>query len=254
MDSFHERLAQVGLTALERYGFVLAGGYVFQLHDVTNRLSQDVDLFTDRFDAELFAQAEQAILDTYRRQGWTATVGKALDVFRQIEVTDPATGESAIVDLGFDSRDHPPVRFQVGPVLSLEDAAVSKVRTLIDREAARDFIDIYELLAGEHFTAVELVQLVSKADPNVTVDALATALEHCALPEPEDYAAYGLTQEDQQHLVARLKVAAHSLREVSESGNAARRQPGRPKQSSPGRPGSRYPSQTSEPHRPGPEL
>jgi predicted nucleotidyltransferase component of viral defense system len=70
-----------------------------------------------------------------------------LDVFRQIQVTDPKTGARAVVDLGFDARDHPPVRLDVGPVLALEDAVVSKVRRLIDREAARDFIDVHELLA-----------------------------------------------------------------------------------------------------------
>lgn len=246
MEPFHERLAQVGLAALERYGFVLAGGYVFQLHDVTTRLSQDVDLFTDQFDADLFSQAEQAILDAYRQQGWTATVGKKLDVFRQIEVTDPVTGSAAIVDLGFDSREHPPVRFHVGPVLSLEDAAVSKVRTLIDREAARDFIDIHELLAGEHFGGAELVRLASGADPNVTPEALATALEHSALPEPEDYAAYGLTLEDQQSLHARLAAGARELRSSAPSNvTKSQRRAGRSRRQE--SPGPLQPSHKPEP-------
>lgn len=80
MDSFHERLAREGLAVLEEYGFVLAGGYVFHLHQITSRQSQDVDLFTNQFDASLFAQGEQAILAAYQRQGLTATVGQQLDV------------------------------------------------------------------------------------------------------------------------------------------------------------------------------
>lgn len=116
------------------------------------------------------------------------------------------------MDLGFDSRDRPPVRFEVGPVLSLEDAVVSKVRTLIDREAARDFLDIYGLLAGGHFTAQQLVRLASEADPNVTSDSLATALDHSALPEPEDYAVYGLPLVEQERMHAALAAAAESLR------------------------------------------
>lgn len=115
MDPFHRRLAQLALTALEEHGFVLAGGYAFHLHQITDRLSRDVDLFTDRFDTAVFDHAEHAVLDTYRRNGLHATVGLALDVFRQIIVSDPATGVEAVVDLGFDSRDHPPAKFDVGP-------------------------------------------------------------------------------------------------------------------------------------------
>lgn len=214
MDSFHERLARDGLAALEQYGFVLAGGYVFHLHRVTTRISQDVDLFTDRFDAELFATAEHAIVNAYRQQGLQVTVGKQLDVFRQIQVTDPDTGISAIVDLGFDSRDHPPVRLDVGPVLALEDAAASKIRTLIDREAARDYIDVHALLASGRFTPNQLVELTSRADPNVTNDTLAAALERSTLAEEDDYQAYGLTTQAQRQLHTDLAAAANALRQT----------------------------------------
>lgn len=159
MDPFHRRVAKVALAVLEEYGFVLAGGYAFHLHQVTDRLSRDVDLFTDRFDAAVFDHAERAVVHACRRNGLRATVGLSLDVFRQIIVSDPTTGAEAVVDLGFDARDRPPARFEVGPVLSLEDSAVSKVRTLVDREAARDYLDVHDLLAGGHFRVNQLVQL-----------------------------------------------------------------------------------------------
>ncbi|WP_157361907.1 hypothetical protein [Haloechinothrix halophila] len=46
MDPLHERLARVGLSAIGRYGFCLAGGYAVQAHGLINRRSEDVDLFT----------------------------------------------------------------------------------------------------------------------------------------------------------------------------------------------------------------
>ena len=47
MDDFHSRVVRVGLAALARYGFALAGGYAVQVHGLVERPSEDVDLFTD---------------------------------------------------------------------------------------------------------------------------------------------------------------------------------------------------------------
>jgi hypothetical protein len=223
MDEFHERLAQLRLVAVEQFGFVLAGGYAFHLHQITDRVSNDVDLFTDRFDAELFSHAEQALLDAYQRQGLRATVGLSLDVFRQINVVDPATGAEAVVDLGFDARDRPPVRLEVGPVLALEDVAVSKVRTLVDRQAARDFLDVHGLLTRGHFTATQLVEITRQADPNVTSDVLAAVLERSALPETEEYFAYGIEPDRQAAIHRDLAAAAASSTDDHEVICATRR-------------------------------
>lgn len=217
MDPFHRRVAKLALAVLEEFGFVLAGGYAFHLHQVTDRLSRDVDLFTDRFDAAVFDHAERAVVDACRRNGLRATVGLSLDVFRQIIVSDPTTGAEAVVDLGFDARDRPPARFEVGPVLSLEDAAVSKVRTLVDREAARDYLDVHDLLAGGHFTVNQLVDLAHKADPNITYDVVATALERSRLPEDEDYLAYGMTASTLEQLHTDLASASADLRQAGSS-------------------------------------
>lgn len=57
MDPQHARLAQIGLTALEKYGFVLAGGYTVQAHGFLPRPSEDVDLFTNQANADAFLSA-----------------------------------------------------------------------------------------------------------------------------------------------------------------------------------------------------
>ncbi|GHH76144.1 nucleotidyl transferase AbiEii/AbiGii toxin family protein [Promicromonospora soli] len=57
MRPFHDRLARIGLEAVEKYGFVLAGGYAISANGMGDRPSADVDLFTDRGDPEQFAEA-----------------------------------------------------------------------------------------------------------------------------------------------------------------------------------------------------
>jgi hypothetical protein len=42
VDAFHERVARVGLSAADRYGFALAGGYAVQAAGFLQRPSQDV--------------------------------------------------------------------------------------------------------------------------------------------------------------------------------------------------------------------
>lgn len=46
MDPAHRRLAEIGLRAVDGYGFAFAGGYAVQAHGILERPSEDVDLFT----------------------------------------------------------------------------------------------------------------------------------------------------------------------------------------------------------------
>ncbi len=43
MDELQDRLVRVGLEVLDGYGFVLAGGYALQAHELVERMSEDVD-------------------------------------------------------------------------------------------------------------------------------------------------------------------------------------------------------------------
>lgn len=94
---------------------------------------------------------------------------------------------------------------------------MSKVRTLVDREAARDYLDFHDLLAGGHFTVNQLVDMAHKADPNITGDVVAIALERSPLPEDEDYLAYGMTASTLEQLHADLASASAHLRQTGSS-------------------------------------
>lgn len=58
-----------GLDVLAKYGFALAGGYALQAHQLVDRMSEDVDMFTDSWDPDRFGQAVVAMSDPLRRDG-----------------------------------------------------------------------------------------------------------------------------------------------------------------------------------------
>jgi hypothetical protein len=42
VDPLHERVARTALATIDKYGFVLAGGYAIQAHGLLERMSEDV--------------------------------------------------------------------------------------------------------------------------------------------------------------------------------------------------------------------
>ncbi|GAA2648827.1 nucleotidyl transferase AbiEii/AbiGii toxin family protein [Nonomuraea recticatena] len=109
----------IGLSATQRYGFALAGGYAVQAHGFLSRRSEDVDLFTSTggdFDA-----AVGTALTAYREAGMKAEITQENPGFARLLVTDEG-GRSVKVEMGVDWRAHPPVGLEIGPVLHPDDA------------------------------------------------------------------------------------------------------------------------------------
>ena len=102
MDPFHERLAQVGLAALGRYGFALAGGYAVQAHGLLERPSEDVDMFTTLAAERTFPEAVRAAVKAYadadlsriRRGSFVAPPPKSFSPLRykMMKVRIPSAG------------------------------------------------------------------------------------------------------------------------------------------------------------------
>ena len=127
MDELQDVLVRIGLSTLASYGFALAGGYALQAHGLVDRMSEDVDLFTDRWDPSAFGRAVEAVTDAYRRHGLEVTVVRQAETSARIRAHDPRTGHLGEVDLAADYREHAPDRLAVGPVLAQADAVASKV-------------------------------------------------------------------------------------------------------------------------------
>ena len=137
MDDFQDRLVRVGLGVLGDYGFALAGGYALQAHHLVDRLSEDVDMFTNNQDPERFNQAVAAVAEAYPQQQLEVNIVRQADTYARLEVSDPATGRAGSVDLAGDYRQEEPVRLSVAPVLAETDAAATKVAAVFSRGTPR---------------------------------------------------------------------------------------------------------------------
>lgn len=159
MRAFHRRLAELGLAATHRFGFALAGGYAVSEHGMGDRLSVDVDLFTDVVDPDSFRAAGDQLRAAYEYEGLVVEVNRVGPVFLDLRVTDERTGESSDVQLGANFREFPPRVLSVGPVLDPRDAVAGKMSALWSRSEARDYIDIDTVISSGRFDREEVLAL-----------------------------------------------------------------------------------------------
>lgn len=211
---FQQVIARLTLEAIADLGFALGGGQALHAHGYGDRPSRDLDFYIPQFEQELFDQAEAASVAALRAHGYLAEVGHSDTWLRQIVVTDPATGEQVVLDLGQDYRRNPPVVIAgVGSVIDLPDAAASKARALNDRRAARDYLDIHALLSRTPWTPTRLfAALRDNLRPTITVKEFAADLAAAGEPDPEDYYAYGLSDAEIAHLADAFTGWAADLR------------------------------------------
>jgi hypothetical protein len=200
MDELQDRLARVGLDVLADYGFALAGGYALQAHQLVDRMSEDVDMFTDQFDAEGFNRAVEAISDAYRRAGFEVLLIRGADVFARLQVTDPGLGRVATVDLASDFRQLEPVMLSLGPVLAERDAVASKVAAVFSRGEARDYIDLVGILDSGRWSREELMRLGVEVDAGFNKGWFAEALSGVDRFPDEEFAGYGVDARTIDHV------------------------------------------------------
>jgi len=204
MDPLHARLARVGLAAVSSYGFVLAGGYAVQAHGFLERISDDVDLFTDVADPVAFAEAVSRVSAAYRSDGFTVDVELLGDVFARFAVIDEA-GHEAKVEMGCDWRSRPPAQLDIGPVLHPDDAVANKVTTLFGRAAPRDYLDVDAALASGRYTPDRLLELAEEHDGGFDHPYFALALRAVDRWPDREYAVYGVSAEQIARMRERLR-------------------------------------------------
>jgi hypothetical protein len=192
MDELQARLARLGLGVLAEYGFALAGGYALQAYQLVDRVSEDIDMFTDRWDPESFAVAVNAVSEAYRDQGFAVEVNRQAQTFARLQVTELVSGAAASVDLAADYRQHQPVVLSVGPVLEETDAVAAKVATVFSRALARDYLDLAGILESGRYTRDHLLELADSADAGFTKVRFAEALAAIDRFEDQDFTRYGV--------------------------------------------------------------
>jgi hypothetical protein len=206
-------MATVGLRALGEDGFVLAGGYALRAHGFGARSSDDIDLFTNRLDTELFAAAVERLVSAYRVDGLQAEVVRQAPLFARLVVNGEAKA-----DLGADLRQFPPVRLEVGPVLSEQDAVGSKVGTIYTRLEPRDFMDVQAILDSGRYDTDALLALADQREVTPLDRPMFAGQLRAGSRLPDTgFLRYGATPD----LIARIRRTATEWAEQLEHGKKA---------------------------------
>ena len=192
MDELQEHIAQIGLAALKRFGFALAGGYALQAHRLVDRMSEDIDMFTDRWEPQSFDAAVDAVSKALQDGGVGVVVTRRAETFARIEATDETSGRTVSIDLAADYRQHQPVVLSIGPVLAEADAVAAKVTTVFSRALARDYIDLAGILESGRYGKEQLIELAASVDPGFTKTWFAQALAAIDRLGDQDFMRYGI--------------------------------------------------------------
>ncbi|MFE6527156.1 nucleotidyl transferase AbiEii/AbiGii toxin family protein [Streptomyces sp. NPDC057794] len=156
------RLLRDVLAVGEACSLVLAGGSAVPAHGLLERAARDVDVATEH------PAGMDAIAGTVRTglvaRGWLVRTLETGPLSAQFLVTDAATGAECQVAVRKEVLWRPPVLTELGPALSLDDLAGTRVRDLADRGLPRDLVDVYALAA--RWSHPELEELARRHAPD----------------------------------------------------------------------------------------
>jgi hypothetical protein len=202
VSDLHREVTAVALRAASRHGFALGGGNALIAHGVIDRITQDVDLFTDEeHGVEAAAGAVQAALQAagFDAEREDKTAGLS-DVFEGMgegladwTITAPG-GEQMMLQMAYFDRASRPVIMEFGPVLALEDVVGGKVCALASRAVPRDYLDTAAAL--ERYTVAELIDFARRLDPGLTYQDFADAARRLDKVDDGWFASLGLTGPD----------------------------------------------------------
>ncbi|MHB1173268.1 MAG: nucleotidyl transferase AbiEii/AbiGii toxin family protein [Lacisediminihabitans sp.] len=188
-EDLQRELTRVALTALDGRSFALAGSGAIREHGIVDRLTHDVDLFTNDTDPAAFDSAVEELIGELRRAGYDVDDVRRASQFAQLRVTT-VEGRSVDMDLAVDWREREPVTLSVGPVLSVEDAMGSKVSALYTRTEARDYIDVDAIRSSGRFSDAELMAAAADRDAGFEVEMFGSQLEQIHRITPDRFAEY----------------------------------------------------------------
>ncbi|MEV8546941.1 nucleotidyl transferase AbiEii/AbiGii toxin family protein [Streptomyces sp. NPDC051572] len=193
LTPLHRRLLADVLDIGAIYPLVITGGYAVQAHGLIQRLSQDLDVATENP-----APMEEILNDLSSQlasRGWQVDQIDVDPLSGRLIVTDATSRERCEVDVLKEAFWAPPAHTEHGLVLAFDDVIGTKVRALADRGAVRDLIDVHA--ASRHRTTADLESLGRRhARDDFSLEGLRDRLSGAEWFEEEDYAAYGLGEED----------------------------------------------------------
>ncbi|HTU76977.1 MAG TPA: nucleotidyl transferase AbiEii/AbiGii toxin family protein [Trebonia sp.] len=184
LDDRHRDIARIALTAAGRkYGVAFAGGGALQVHDVSNRRTQDVDLFVRN--AGNVAKAGRVIAAALGQAGYRVGITSADEGLWELEVYPPASLQAAqpgqspepvqvqVAHFAYDET----VTKDVGPVVTLDYLATRKAVAILERHQVRDYVDIASLVdAG--YGVRQLLAMAFAEEPSLTPEDAGDAGVH----------------------------------------------------------------------------
>ena len=234
------RVTRLLLNAVADSGFVLAGAGAIRQWGLTDRPTEDVDLFTGHTTtAEQFRAALDVAESALTAAGFEVGRSRTSDYFARFHLHEE--GEEVLdVDFGINWRADAPVDMTVGPVLSERDAIAGKLSAVYSRGEVRDFLDLDSIRATGRFTDPELLALGREHDDGFDADMFAAQLSRIATILPTQAANYGVTVDEFAQVQARTLAWAIKLRDVATTQDIGEMAPGReaPSPQSPIRPGT----------------
>lgn len=152
--------------------FLLAGGAALLAQQLTDRPTQDLDLFTP--DSASVTAARDELDQAARERGWSVTRIHDSPEFCRLVVHGP---EDLLVDLALDAASlQAGTASFLGPTFAPEELAGRKLLALFDRAEARDFADVYVLAQryGKHVLLERASALDQGLDRNVFARFMST--------------------------------------------------------------------------------
>ncbi|MDQ3150525.1 MAG: nucleotidyl transferase AbiEii/AbiGii toxin family protein [Actinomycetota bacterium] len=146
LDPLQEQIARTALGLPEARTLALAGGGAMIAHGFVDRVTKDVDLFTEIDDQEA-VRIVVALRRALEAQQLTTRDTERPPLDHRFVTVDPNTGAECIVEVFADGgRLRGLVALDIGPVLHPDDLAADKVLALWDRARPRDYFDVDALL------------------------------------------------------------------------------------------------------------
>jgi hypothetical protein len=174
LSTLHHDVTAIALRAAAGHGFALGGGNALIAHGITDRPTQDVDVFSDEEDGvaavagAVEAALREAGFEAERRDGAAALS----DIFEGMGdglaewiVTAPG-GAQMMLQMAYFDRARRPVVMEFGPVLDLEDVVGGKICALASRAEPRDYVDTAAAL--ERYSIEQMIGFARRLDPGLT--------------------------------------------------------------------------------------
>ena len=212
---YQRRVASLLLEAIGDAGFALAGSSAIREHGLTNRPTEDVDLFAD---TETTVEQFQGALT--RGEGALQTAGyrvarvRLFPLFARIRVEDTA-GSSLDVDFAVNWRQDPPVQLSVGPVVSERDAVAGKLSAVFSRGEVRDFLDLDAIRRSGRYADSDLLDLGRQDDDGFDETMFAQQLSRVVNILPSEAEEYGTTPEQLAGVQRRIIGWAITIRDAN---------------------------------------